>query len=103
MGERWYVVRIEPTTARVVIGTHEELARQELVAGNTNWLIDLPAEPFACTAKIRYNGTAEAAIAQLLPENRLRVTFNNARFGVAPGQAVVCYEGDRVLGGGWIE
>jgi tRNA-specific 2-thiouridylase len=39
----------------------------------------------------------------VLPGNRLRVTFDEPRYGVAPGQAVVCYDGDRVLGGGWIE
>ena len=103
MGERWYVVRIEPQTRRVVIGVREELARCELTAQRTNWLIEEPTAPFACTAKIRYNGTAEAAHAEALPNGRLRVTFDAPRFGVAPGQAVVCYHGSRVLGGGWIE
>jgi tRNA-uridine 2-sulfurtransferase len=103
MGERWYVTRIEPETRRVVIGTKEQLARCELTAQRTNWLFDPPSEPFSCTAKIRYNGTAEPATSEILPGGRLRITFTSPRFGVAPGQAVVCYEGDRVLGGGWIE
>ena len=44
-----------------------------------------------------------AATAELLSGNRLRVSFAEPRYGVAPGQAVVLYDGDRVLGGGWIE
>jgi tRNA-specific 2-thiouridylase len=103
MGERWYVTRIEPDSRRVVIGMKEELARRELTAQRTNWLIDLPTSPFRCTAKIRYNGTAEPATAEILPNQRLLVTFDEPRFGVAPGQAVVCYDNHRVLGGGWIE
>jgi tRNA-uridine 2-sulfurtransferase len=103
MGERWFVVRIEPETRRVVIGTHEELARTELTAQQTNWFIDTPATEFRCFAKIRYNGTATPAVAHVLPDQRLSVVFDEPRFGVAPGQAVVCYQDDRVLGGGWIE
>jgi tRNA-uridine 2-sulfurtransferase len=103
MGEPYFVVRIEPDTRRVVIGPKEALARQELTARDTNWLVDPPAEPFRCAAQIRYNSTAEPATAEVLPDNRLRVTFDNPRYGIAPGQAVVCYNGPRVLGGGWIE
>lgn len=103
MGEPYFVVRIEPETRRVVIGHKEDLARSELTAGRTNWLIDEPQEPFRCRAKIRYNSPAHFATAEPLSEGRLRVTFDEPRHGVAPGQAVVCYDGDRVLGGGWIE
>lgn len=58
---------------------------------------------FRCTAKIRYNSSPAEAVAELLPEGRLRVDFDQPRHGVAPGQAVVLYDGERVLGGGWIE
>jgi tRNA-specific 2-thiouridylase len=103
MGEPYFVTRIEPQTRRVVIGSKDELARRELSALDTNWLIDPPAAPFRCTAQIRYNSTAEAATAELHSDGRLQVVFDQPRYGVAPGQAVVCYDGDRVLGGGWIE
>ncbi len=103
MGEPYFVVRIETDTRRVVIGRKEALARQELTARRTNWLVEPPAGPFRCAAQIRYNSTAEAATAEVLPDDRLRVTFDQPRYGVAPGQAVVCYDGPRVLGGGWIE
>jgi tRNA-specific 2-thiouridylase len=103
MGERWFVVRIEPDTRRVVIGPREELGRSELTAHDTNWLCEIPTGSFHCLAKIRYNGAATSALAEPLPNRRLRVTFDEPRFGVAPGQAVVCYHEDRVLGGGWID
>jgi tRNA-specific 2-thiouridylase len=103
MGERYFVVRIEADTHRVVIGRHEELGRTELTARRTNWQVDVPAEPFRCLAKIRYNSDPRPALAEVLPGNRLRVEFEEPRFGVAPGQAVVCYDGARLLGGGWIE
>jgi tRNA-uridine 2-sulfurtransferase len=103
MGERYFVVRVEPTTRRVVIGRHEELARHELTAQRTNWQVDPPEGEFRCLAKIRYNAQPCPATAMVLPDRRLQVTFDEPRFGVAPGQAVVCYDGDRVLGGGWIE
>jgi tRNA-specific 2-thiouridylase len=103
MGEPYFVVRIEPQSRQVVIGRHEELARCELTAERCNWLSDPPAGEFRCTAKIRYNSPPAAATAELLSDARLRVTFDEPRHGVAPGQAVVLYDGERVLGGGWIE
>ena len=106
-GEPRFVVRIEPDTHRVVIGRREELARSELTASGTNWLAaDEVAEPggeFSCHAQIRYNSRAAAARARVLSEGRLQVRFEEPQFGVAPGQAVVCYDGSRVLGGGWID
>ncbi len=103
MGEPFFVVRIEPDSHRVVIGRKSELGRVELTANRTNWLVDPPPGEFRCLAKIRYNSPPAEATAVALPDDRLRVTFDEPRFGVAPGQAVVCYDEDRVLGGGWIE
>jgi tRNA-specific 2-thiouridylase len=102
LGERAFVVRIEPDTKRVVIGRREDLARRDLTADRTNWLVDPPSGAFRCQAKIRYNAQAAAATAEILPGDRLSVHFDQPRYGVAPGQAVVCYDGGRVLGGGWI-
>lgn len=103
LGEPRYVVRIEADTCRVVIGTREELARSELTAAEANWLIDQPSEPFRCQVKIRYRSRPADATVTALPGGRFHVTFDEPRHGVAPGQAAVCYHGDRVLGGGWIE
>jgi len=103
LGDPHFVVRIEADTNRVVLGRREELARKVLTANRCNWLAEAPTSPFRCRAKIRYNSEAADATAEPLPDGRLQVIFDEARFGVAPGQAVVCYEGTRVLGGGWIE
>ena len=109
MGEPYFVVRIEKETRRVVIGKLDELGRAELTASDTNWLAQ-PSEQsltdddrFRCLAQIRYNSQAKPATAKLLPEGRLEVKFDQPQNGVAPGQAVVCYDGEQVLGGGWID
>ncbi len=103
MGEPYFVVRIDPQTHQVVIGRREELARTELIAKDCNWLAEPDSDEFACLAKIRYNSPPAAARGSRLADGRLRVVFDEPLFGVSPGQAVVCYSGTRVLGGGWIE
>ncbi|TWT88487.1 tRNA-specific 2-thiouridylase MnmA [Pseudobythopirellula maris] len=107
LGEPAYVVKIEPDTRRVVLGSREELGRSELTAEGANWLVDVAqGESRRCMAQIRYNSPATPAELTVLDGDRLRVVFNEPARGVTPGQAVVCYdhaEPDRVLGGGWIE
>jgi tRNA-specific 2-thiouridylase len=97
-----YVVAVHADTRQVVVGTHEELARTELDADRLNWLVDEVPTRFACQAKIRYLHTPADVEVELLDDRRARVHFAAAQFGVAPGQAVVFYVGERVLGGGWI-
>ena len=87
---------------RVVVGEKEDLARTQLEADRLNWLVpDLPPQ-FTCHAKIRYRHQAAAADVKIIDEDRLQVEFHEPQYGVAPGQAVVLYDADRVLGGGWI-
>lgn len=102
-GERRYVVRLEPETRRVVVGTLDDLARRELTAARANWLVDRPQKPFACRVKIRYRSPALPATIEPLADDRFRVLFDEPCRAIAPGQAAVCYDGDRVQGGGWIE
>lgn len=102
-GERRYVVRIESAARRVVIGTRDDLARRELSASGANWLTQPPEGATGCQVKIRYRSPAIGAILEPFPPDRFRVAFDEPCQGVAPGQAAVCYDGDRVLGGGWIE
>ncbi len=103
LGEPRFVVRIEADSRRVVIGRKEELARTELTGARTNWLVEVPAAPQRCLAQIRYNSTAAPATVEPLPDGRITVRFDAPCYGVAPGQAVVCYDDDRALCGGWIE
>ena len=97
-----YVVAVEPTTRRVVIGMRDDLMEPMLEADRLNWLVDDIPTRFACHAQIRSQHPAAAAEVEVLDEDRVRVYFTEPQFGVAPGQAVVLYDGDRVLGGGWI-
>ena len=102
-GEPRYIVRLDAQTRRVIVGTLEDLARTELTASGANWLVEEPHQPIACQVKIRYRSRACEAELEPLPGGRFRVVFREPCSGVAPGQAAVCYQADRVLGGGWIE
>ena len=72
------------------------------IVDRLSWLIDDVPETFECLAQIRYQHTASVARIERLAADQIRVRFAEPQFGVAPGQALVLYEGDRVLGGGWI-
>jgi tRNA-specific 2-thiouridylase len=101
---RRYVLEIVPESREVVLGDREELLASGLIASRVNWLVEAPAgEPLACAAKIRYRHTAAAARVTALSDGGARVDFAEPQSAVTPGQAVVFYDGDRVLGGGWIE
>lgn len=103
LGEPHFVVRIDPQTRQVVLGRKDALLRDGLVANETNWLCEPPAESFRCAVQIRYNSGPEDALVTLQDDNRFSVQFDRPQAGVAPGQAAVVYDGTRVLGGGWIE
>jgi tRNA-specific 2-thiouridylase len=101
-GEPRFVLRIDAETKRVVLGTYEELACHQLEADGLSWLVDQLPDEFECLAQIRYQHTAASAKVQRMSADRVRVTFAIPQYGIAPGQALVLYDGERVLGGGWI-
>jgi tRNA-specific 2-thiouridylase len=101
-GEPRFVVRIEPESKRVVLGTKDDLARSELTAHRLNWLTPAVPDRFECRAQIRSQHAAAEAMVERIDADRLQVQFREPQFGIAPGQAVVFYDEDRVLGGGWI-
>lgn len=103
LGEPKFVIRIEPDTNRVVLGDRAELAQASLTAAATNWLVPTEDIPRKCEVQIRYNTRPVAASVEILPGKRILVEFDEPQCGVAPGQAVVVYDGMRTLGGGWIE
>jgi tRNA-specific 2-thiouridylase len=103
MGEPHFVVRIDADANQIVIGKHEALGRRDLTACRANWLVEVDCEPTRCHAQIRYNSQAVPAMLTKLTDESFRVEFDEPCHGVAPGQAVVCYTDDCVLGGGWIE
>ncbi len=101
-GEPRFVVAIQPESRRVVIGRKEDLERTTLEADRLNWLAPSTPERFRCSAKIRYRHDAAECEVRLIDDDRLAVEFDSPQYGVTPGQALVLYDGDRVLGGGWI-
>lgn len=102
-GERVYVCALRPADNTVVVGPNEALFSKTLVASDFNWSIDAPTELLRCEAKIRYRHAAQPAIAHVLADGRGEVTFDEAQRAITPGQSVVLYRGDLVLGGGKIE
>jgi tRNA-specific 2-thiouridylase len=103
MGERAYVVDIDAEAGRVVVGSEELLARRGLEADRVSWVAGAPpAEgPFEAAVRIRYRGHDAESVIE--PDgDRIRLEFRSPQRAVAPGQSVVVYRGDEVLGGGRI-
>jgi tRNA-specific 2-thiouridylase len=102
-GARRYVLQIVPSRNEVIVGPREELLASECWASNVNWLYAVPVEPLSCSARIRYHHLPAAATVTSLPDKGAHVVFDEPQSAITPGQAVVFYDGERVLGGGWIE
>ncbi|MFZ5448294.1 MAG: tRNA 2-thiouridine(34) synthase MnmA [Thermodesulfobacteriota bacterium] len=101
--EAFYVTEIQPELNRVVLGPRAELYSSGLLAAGVNWLISPPALPFEAVAVIRYRHPGVPARITPQRDGSVQVEFETPQSAVAPGQAVVFYDRDRVLGGGWIE
>src|SRR6266545_4965438 len=99
-GERSYVVEVDARANRVVVGPGDLLSRRGLVADRVSWVGGEPpaAGPFEAEVRIRYNGEGVPAVVDMI-HGRLRVEFRRPQRGVAPGQSVVVYRGDELLGG----
>ena len=101
--EPLYVLGVDAKRREVIVGPHEELLKEGLRASNVNWLMPKPTTEFASSCRIRYRHQAVPCRVIPLPDNRVEVHFTEKEKSVTPGQAVVFYDGNRVLGGGWIE
>lgn len=97
-----YVVDIDPDTSRVIVGDEEDLVRTEFEVDRVTWHDGEPAEAMPVTARIRYAHPGTEATLESLPDGRARVVLAEPQRAVTPGQAAVFYDGDRVVGGGWI-
>ena len=101
--ERRYVLRLDTTDNRLVVGSKGQLLSSTLLASKLNWVSgEAPKEPITVTAKIRYR--SPDVVAELYPNDGVvEVQFHQPQWAVTPGQAIVFYQGDAVLGGGIIE
>jgi tRNA-specific 2-thiouridylase len=102
-GSKRFVLELLPESNTVIVGDESDLFAPGLVAKDVNWLIDVPAAPRPCTAKIRYRHAGVPATVTATPNGGAEVRFDAPQPAVTPGQAVAFYAGTRVLGGGWIE
>ena len=103
-GTPMYVLRLDPAEARVTVGPREELAECSLQAGGINWIAGTPPEaPRRITARIRHRHVGASATVSPIGADRATVTFDEPQLAITPGQAVVFYDGEEVLGGGWIQ
>ena len=98
-----YVTAIDPTSGAVSVGPRSALERTTLTASGVNWIEGPPAPGRAVTAQIRHHQPPAAARVWPRPGGALRLVFDEPQPAIAPGQAVVCYDADVVLGGGWID
>ena len=99
-----YVLKLDAADRRVVVGPREELGERVLHASSVNWIPgSAPAAPRRVTARIRHRHADAPATVVTDGDTRAEVTFDTAQIAITPGQAVVFYDGDEVLGGGWID
>ncbi|MGA2888220.1 MAG: tRNA 2-thiouridine(34) synthase MnmA [Terracidiphilus sp.] len=98
-----YVLRIDPASHRVTVGADEELATRTLRARDLNW-ISIPKliAPMRVRAKIRHRHEPAWAVLEPVGEDEVIATFDEPQRAVTPGQSAVFYDGDEVVGGGWI-
>ena len=104
-GKPMYVTSILPEKNQVVLGPEGSQYADSLTASDVNWIAfepPAPGETIACEARIRYHATPAPCSVHILEGGRLYVKFSSPQRSVTPGQAVVFYDGDLVLGGGTI-
>ncbi len=103
-GEPLYVIRLDPKNHRVIVGPKEALARDALSVRELNWLDGaLPEAGRRVRVKLRSASAPMEAVLHPTSPGWARITLDAPQYGISPGQACVMYDGDRVLGGGWIE
>lgn len=99
-----YVVDLDPKSNRVIVGSAEDLLVEEFEVERVNWIAPsgLDGNTINANVKIRYNHPGTPAVLRVAGNDRVRVFLTEPQKAVTPGQAAVFYDGDIVLGGGWI-
>ncbi|MBT5665094.1 MAG: tRNA 2-thiouridine(34) synthase MnmA, partial [Rhodospirillaceae bacterium] len=99
-----YVLRLDPAAHRVIVGPRAALAVDRVPVGEVNWLCGSPLTGRDCTVKLRsIMAPVGARVTAGASGQNAIVELAEPEFGVSPGQACVFYDGDHVLGGGWIK
>jgi tRNA-specific 2-thiouridylase len=101
--EPMFVVAIRPADRAVVIGPREELLGRGVVAREVNWLVDAPSVGAHVEVQVRHRSTPAKAEIVRLDHDEIELALDEPVSAIAPGQSLVIYDGERVLGGGFIE
>jgi len=102
-GEKLYVIGLDPARARVVVGDEADLYRESCTVERVRWIpFERPGGPQRVTVRIRSTHAGASAVVTDRGDGTAVVSFDEAQRAVTPGQAAVFYDGDLVLGGGWI-
>jgi len=98
----FYVVRVDADKNEVIVGPKEALARDIITINDCNWMIDIPENGLDIQVKLRSVSKPSTAKLFKIENDQAEIHLDSAQYGIARGQAAVCYDNDRVLGGGWI-
>jgi tRNA-specific 2-thiouridylase len=101
-GQPLYVTQVQPQQNLLVVGSRQEAMAETCTVERLNWLCPPPAQAIHTTVQIRYRHQPVAAIVEPLGGDRARIALREPQFAVTPGQAAVFYDGETVIGGGWI-
>jgi tRNA-specific 2-thiouridylase len=102
-GAPMYVLAVRPAERAVIVGPKAALERTRLTASGVNWIVETPAGSRHVAAQIRHRHPAAPATVRGTGEGRAEVLFDAPQIAITPGQAVVFYDGEVVVGGGWID
>ena len=100
--EPLYVTRLDPVHNTVVVGPRPATLCATFNVERVNWMCPPPVQTVHTTVQIRYRHQPVAAAIQPMARDRARVVLHEPQFAVTPGQAAVFYDGDTIIGGGWI-
>ena len=100
--EPYYVVQIDKPQNRLVVGFKKDLGASRCRVTDINWINGSPPVPLKVKTRVRYRHQAAPSIVTPLDERTAIVAFDEAEAAITPGQGAVFYQGDEVLGGGWI-
>jgi tRNA-specific 2-thiouridylase len=99
----YYVLRLDQEKNRLIVGFKSELAATQCLVKQINWIgMESPDKPISVQTRIRYRHREAESILTPLDRNTAKICFSEAQYAITPGQTAVFYDGERVLGGGWI-
>jgi tRNA-specific 2-thiouridylase len=102
-GTPMYVLQLRPADRTVVVGPKAALERTTLTASHVNWIVEPPVNAVRAAVQIRHRHRPGAATIRALDGDRAEVVFDEPQLAITPGQAAVFYDGETVVGGGWID